>query len=82
MNELLSEAFNLMLAGMGFVFVFLTVLVFVTGYMSKLVNRFAPPVPEPSAAPAKAAPAPSAMDDAELMAVISAAIKKYRSRHK
>jgi oxaloacetate decarboxylase gamma subunit len=38
-----------MLFGMGTVFVFLTVLVFATTVMSKLVNRFAPEVEAPVA---------------------------------
>ncbi len=80
MNDLMGEAFNLLAAGMGFVFVFLTLLVFVTGLMSKIINRF---FPEPVAQPAKpaAAPAPAGTDEQTLIAVISAAIKQYRARH-
>ncbi len=39
-NELLREGFALMLAGMGTVFVFLTVLVFAMTIMSRLTLRF------------------------------------------
>ncbi|SFJ43968.1 oxaloacetate decarboxylase, gamma subunit, partial [Marinobacter persicus] len=42
MNELMSQAVDLMIAGMGFVFAFLIILVFATTFMSKLILRFAP----------------------------------------
>ena len=41
-NDLLAEAINLTLFGMGFVFVFLTLMVLVTNAMSLLVKRFQP----------------------------------------
>ena len=41
-NNLLAEAINLTLFGMGFVFVFLTLMVVVTTMMSLLVQRFQP----------------------------------------
>jgi len=41
-NDLLAEAINLTLFGMGFVFVFLTLMVLVTTVMSLLVKRFQP----------------------------------------
>jgi len=41
-NDLLAEAINLTLFGMGFVFVFLTLMVVVTTIMSLLVKRFQP----------------------------------------
>jgi len=41
-DTLIDQGLNLMLFGMGTVFVFLTILVFSTTLMSKLVNRFAP----------------------------------------
>ena len=41
-NNLLAEAINLTLFGMGFVFVFLTLMVLVTNAMSLLVKRFQP----------------------------------------
>ena len=41
-NNLLAEAINLTLFGMGFVFVFLTLMVLVTTVMSLLVKRFQP----------------------------------------
>ena len=38
-NDLISQGLQLMLAGMGTVFVFLTVLVVVTSLMSRIVMR-------------------------------------------
>lgn len=79
--SLVSQGTELMLYGMGTVFVFLTILVMATTLMSSLVQRFfkAPP-PAPAARPA--APGPAAHQDDTLIAVISAAIQKHRSRHK
>ena len=82
-NNLINEGLNLMMFGMGFVFVFLTLLVFATGLMSRLVTRY---IPEPAPVAAKsrkatAVAAPAAADDSQLVAVLSAAIKQYRSRH-
>lgn len=76
----MSDALGLMAVGMGFVFVFLTILVGVTTLMSKLVVKYVPEPPKPSAAPAPAAS--SAPADAQLLAVLSAAVAKYRSDHK
>lgn len=42
MSDLLWDGLNLALFGMGFVFIFLIVLVFLTGAMSSLVRQFSP----------------------------------------
>lgn len=80
MSELMSQAINLMIVGMGFVFVFLAILVVVTTVMSKLVNKYAP-VPEP-VKPMAAPTAAAAPVDAKLLAVLSEAVNKYREDHK
>lgn len=82
-NNLINEGLNLMMFGMGFVFVFLTLLVFATGLMSRLVTKYIPePAPvAPKSRKAAAVAAPAAADDSQLVAVLSAAIKQYRSRH-
>ncbi len=41
-HSLFSEGINLLMLGMGFVFVFLIFLVFATTFMSQAVMRFAP----------------------------------------
>ncbi len=77
-DSLMQEGLMLMAFGMGFVFVFLTVLVIATTGMSKLVARWAPVPAKPEAA---RAPAPAAQDD-DLMVVISTAVHRYRQRHR
>ncbi|MFZ7159426.1 oxaloacetate decarboxylase subunit gamma [Avibacterium paragallinarum] len=75
--ELMQEGINLMFSGMGFVLVFLLILIFAIGLMSKLVNRF---FPEPVLTP----PAPikvqsTQTDDLErLRPIIVAAIAHHR----
>jgi len=79
MDNLLSEGLTLMVYGMGFVFVFLTLLIGVTTLMSKLVVKYAPaPQPKPATPKAVAAVAAQSGND-ELVAVIAAAVQKYRS---
>ena len=64
--DLLHQGLELMLAGMGVVFVFLTVLVGAITLMSSVVMRFQP---------ANASP-----DNEEEIAAITAAIVRHRSR--
>lgn len=81
MDNLLSEGLELMVFGMGFVVVFLTLLVFATGIMSKLVTKFFPEAPAQPKARKKAAPAAASANNNndELVAVMAAAIHKHRS---
>lgn len=84
MSELMIDGMNLALYGMGFVFIFLILLVILTNLMSSLVRRYMP-------APVIAAPRrntskrPAAggkqgsEDQGRLVAVISAAIRQHRS---
>lgn len=82
-SSLIEDGLTLLIFGMGFVYVFLTLLVVTTGLMSRLVTKYAPD-PEPVAPiRRKAAPAAAAAADQErLLAVISAAIQQYRAHHK
>ncbi len=79
-ETLWQQAVELMLFGMGTVFVFLTCLVIATTIMSRITLRFFKH--EPVAAQPSAGSAPKAASDDTLIAVISAAIQKHRSRHK
>lgn len=70
-SEGLLAGLELMLAGMGTVFVFLTALVIATTLMSRLVQRYSP-----APAPGRSGPG----DDGEVVAAITAAIAQHRRR--
>lgn len=72
-----AQGLELMLAGMGTVFVFLTLLVAATTLMSALVQRFAPDVPGHTAA--VRLPRAGA-NEAEVVAAITVAIAAFRRR--
>lgn len=75
MTELMSSGVELMFAGMGIVFLFLTMLVFAINLMSALVQRFFPEAPP---APAIAQVATSTVPDKATVAAITAAVHQYR----
>lgn len=74
--QLFSEGVNLMLSGMGFVLVFLLILIWAIELISKLINTF---FPEPSQ-PTKTEQKPTALSDdvTRLRPVIIAAIEHHR----
>ena len=78
--ELFGEGINLMFSGMGFVLVFLLILIWAIGVMSKLINRFFPePQPEPKTSPNSTALSAAPTDDFErLRPVIAVAIAHHR----
>jgi oxaloacetate decarboxylase gamma subunit len=83
MNEqLMSQAVDLMTAGMGFVFAFLIILVFATLLMSKLILRFSAPEPATPAKTSRAKPSAPASVDPDTAEAIKKAIAQYRSHHK
>lgn len=82
MGDLMTKAVELMVAGMGFVFVFLIILVFATGWMSKVVAKFAPPEPATPARTPRAKPSAPASVDPDTAEAIKQAVAKFRSRHK
>lgn len=77
MSELIQDGVNLMVMGMGSVFVFLTLLVFGTMLMSKIIMQM-PGSVEPES-PSKAPNRPSGEDLAEVAAVV-AAVKQIHSK--
>ena len=79
MNGLLAEGLHLMLIGMGIVFSFLILLVGALKVMSWLAKRFATTEQVPSA---PAFSPVTAVAEEDTVAVISAAIARYRrNRH-
>lgn len=83
MLELFLDALNLMVIGMGFVFVFLAILVVATKTMSKVITRFQPAVVKTSTPQRRTAQRVSAPEiDDRTKAAITAAIKQHRaSKH-
>lgn len=80
-DTLIDQGINLMLFGMGTVFVFLTILVFATTLMSKIVNRFAPeaePLVTPDQAPAS--PVSSQTISPQVVDAIQKAIAAHRQK--
>lgn len=77
MAELMSSGIELMFAGMGIVFLFLTMLVFAIDIMSTLVRRFFPETPHP---PIIAPSTPGNVTDKATVAAISIAVHQYRQQ--
>lgn len=77
-ETIMQQGVDLMLFGMGTVFVFLTVLVIATTIMSSVVQRFFPE-PEP-VLPAPKPAAPTGVTDPKLLAIIKAAIEQHRKK--
>ncbi|MCP4467706.1 MAG: OadG family protein [Halieaceae bacterium] len=80
--DLWQQGVELMLFGMGTVFIFLVLLILATTLMSALMGRFFHQESTAAPGPMQASPAPQAQQDEQLIAVISAAVHKYRSRRK
>lgn len=80
-SELLLEGVELMLFGMGFVFIFLVLLVGVVSLMSRLIATFAVPVPAPAvSSPASSTRPANHEPDADTLAAIQSAIAQHRAR--
>jgi len=75
MAELMSRGVELMIVGMGIVYLFLALLVVAINVMSSLVQRFFPEPP-------KAAQVVKIETDKATVAAISAAVHQYRSKNR
>jgi oxaloacetate decarboxylase gamma subunit len=75
MAELMSSGVELMVVGMGIVFLFLAVLVVSINTMSSLIQRFFPEEP-------KAVKVVKLEPDKATVAAISAAVHQYRSKNR
>ncbi|MFA9488590.1 MULTISPECIES: oxaloacetate decarboxylase subunit gamma [unclassified Mannheimia] len=74
--ELFGEGLNLMFAGMGFVLLFLFLLIYAISFISSLINRY---FPESTPVPKQKSPISQPQDDVEhLRPVIIAAIAHHR----
>ncbi len=79
-TDLIREALILMAIGMGTVFSFLLLLVLLLRSMSWLARRLSPADADMLAATPMAPPVTGPAADAELIAVIAAALARYRAR--
>ena len=78
-SAMLLEGVRLMVIGMGIVYVFLLLLVGILRLLSQAIQRWAP---EPPPAPASTTGAGvNAEIPGELLAVIAAAVSRYRRDH-
>ncbi|MGD8207350.1 MAG: OadG family protein [Thiohalocapsa sp.] len=77
---MLTESLRLMGIGMGIVFTFLLLLVGILRAMSWLALRIAPAEPQVPAATTAQEPLPVTPEADDLIAVIAAAIARYRAR--
>ncbi len=83
LQPLIIASAQLMLIGMGTVFVILIMLIFLISLVSKLLpNEEYQPLTPNSPASTRTSTTSLVGQDAELVAVISAAIKLYKQRHK
>ena len=80
MNTLIEDGLGLMILGMGFVFLFLVLLIFATGFMSSFLTKHFPEAKPALMKKPVSAPAKSTADDGQLTAVITAAIHQHRAQ--
>ncbi len=83
LQPLINESLQLLFIGMGTVFIILISLIFLITLSSKLLARFEDQSPDSFSRGAAQANKrqPASTNDNELVAVISAAITKYRDQH-
>lgn len=80
-QSIMAQGADLMLFGMGAVFVFLTLLVFCTRFMSWAVNRFFPEPEQPAVALVPVHPAANAASvEPKVLAAIQGAISQHRAK--
>ncbi|MGR9071817.1 MAG: OadG family protein [Gammaproteobacteria bacterium] len=77
MTESLKAGIELMLAGMGIVFLFLALLVVAVNVMSSLIQRYLAQVEKQTST----STAPSEEIDRKLVAAIGAAVSRYRIKY-
>lgn len=83
-SAMLLEGVRLMVIGMGIVYVFLLLLVGILRLLSQAIQRWAPeppPAPATGAGPGRSGAGVNAEIPGELLAVIAAAVSRYRRDH-
>ena len=80
-GELMLEGVNLMIAGMGFVMVFLLLLVYAVQLMPRIIARFTPDIPLPVTPIPQPEQPLSSTDDALTKVAIAAALHHHRRTH-
>lgn len=86
MDGLLEEGLGLMVLGMGFVFLFLVLLIYMTQFMSRCISRFFPErevvtkAPAVKQANASLSSVGSNSVDAKVTAAITAAVHQHRNK--
>lgn len=79
-TDLLMEGVDLMVLGLGSVFVFLILLIGCISLMSRLVTRFLPGEMPLAAEPRRTASLSATSVDSETLAVIRDAVRQHRAR--
>lgn len=79
-TSVLDQGIELMLFGMGTVFVFLTILVIATIAMSTMIGRYLPEAATPAPTPTPKPAAQHGPVDSKVVKVIHAAIEQHRAR--
>jgi oxaloacetate decarboxylase gamma subunit len=79
-GELLVSGVKLMLIGMGIVYLFLALLVWVINMTATLIQRYSPEVPTHLQAPTDSQASTSESVRREIVAAISAAIHQYQKK--
>ena len=79
-SSIIDRGLDLMLFGMGTVFIFLTVLIFATTAMSAVITRWFPDKVVEAAAPRKRASSPSMVIAPATLSILQAAVDKHRNR--
>ncbi len=79
MDKIITDGLNLMVLGMGTVFVFLTIMVMLITLLAKVLKPYAHLLEETSSGTAKTS---SSDDDKDVIAAIVAAVHKFRNKSK
>lgn len=83
MNDLFMQGVELMILGMGFVFVFLVLLVFFMVFMSFIVNKYLPePIPVPQAQKKPKSSIKKSTNDDAMVAALTAVSIHHKNQNR